>query len=71
MGDETDHDDHVELPNGIDAPSRARRPNLLNGLSEFPDRSTILLSIPPRDVCDRLIARFFADRNPLIAAPCK
>ena len=57
------------LSNGPFSPSiKACRPNLLNGLTELPDRSTIMSSLPSKDAADKLIAYFFENYNPALPA---
>ena len=61
----SEENDHVELTNGFLSTSlKSRRPNLLNGLTELPDRSTIMSSLPTKDAADRLVAYFFDNYNP-------
>ena len=65
----SEENDHVGLSNGPFSPSiKACRPNLLNGLTELPDRSTIMSSLPSKDAADKLIAYFFENYNPALPA---
>jgi hypothetical protein len=65
-----EENDHVELSNGFLPPSsiKARRPNLLNGLTELPDKSTVMSSLPSKEAADKLIASFFDNYNPALPA---
>ncbi|KAG0652489.1 Fusarisetin A cluster transcription factor fsa6 [Hyphodiscus hymeniophilus] len=65
----SEENDHVELSTGVLPPlSKTRRPNLLNGLTDLPDRATIISSLPSKDAADRLVAYFFDNYNPSIPA---
>ena len=66
----SEENDHVELSNGFlpFSSSKARRPNLLNGLTELPDRSMIMSSLPAKDAADKLVAYFFENYNPSLPA---
>jgi hypothetical protein len=62
----SEENDHVELSNGflpISSP-KTRRPGLLNGLAELPDRSTVMSSLPSKEAADELVAHFFDNYNP-------
>lgn len=47
------------------------RPSLLNGLVQPPDHATILGTLPTREECDKLVARFFDAYNPFIPTRCE
>lgn len=56
------------LPPEID---KSHRPGLLSGLTQPPDRSTILESLPSKQAADKLILQFFAAYNPATPTKCK
>jgi hypothetical protein len=64
----SEENDHVELTNGFLSSSKSCRPNLLNGLTALPDRSTIISSLPTKDAADKLAAYFFDNYNPSLPA---
>ncbi len=51
--------------------AKAHRLGLLTGLTQPPDRSTILASLPSKNAADKLVLRFFTTYNPAIPARCK
>ncbi|ESZ92627.1 putative C6 transcription factor [Sclerotinia borealis F-4128] len=61
-------DDHDQIDTTLPPATISHRPSLLGGLTEPPDRSTILSSLPTRLEADKLIDRFFASYNPSIPA---
>jgi hypothetical protein len=68
----SEENDKIELSNGSQSPvTKDHRPSLLAGLTQPPDRSTIFASLPSREACDKLVARFFDSYNPAIPARCK
>jgi hypothetical protein len=64
----SEDNDHMEHSTEFLPPSssKARRPDLLNGLTELPDRSTIMSSLPSKNAADKLVANFFDSYNPAI-----
>lgn len=70
----SEDNDKIELSDSAQRsfrPAKEHRPSLLAGLTAPPDRLTILQSLPPREVADRLILHFFDSYNPCIPARCK
>jgi hypothetical protein len=62
-----DNDQDLQLSDGfLPSPMTVRRPNLLNGLTDLPDRSVILSSVPSKDAADTLVAYFFDNYNPFL-----
>ena len=68
----SEENDKIEFTAGFQpAIAKAHRPGLLSGLTQPPDRSTILASLPSKDAADKLVIRFFNSYNPAIPARCK
>jgi len=65
----SEENDKIEYSSGVPhQPIKSYRASLLSGLSQPPDRPTIMSSLPPRASADNLIVRFFESYNPLIPA---
>jgi hypothetical protein len=68
----SEENDKIEFSTGSETPiTKDHRPSLLSGLTQPPDRSTIVASLPPREAADKLVARFFESYNPASPARCK
>jgi hypothetical protein len=68
----SEENDKIEFTTGFESLiTKAHRPSLLAGLTQPPDRSTIVASLPSRSAADKLIARFFDSYNPAIPARCE
>lgn len=69
----SEENDKIELSSGPQQSpvTRGHRPGLLAGLTQPPDRSTILASLPSREAADKLLIRFFESYNPAIPARCE
>ncbi|KAE9375537.1 hypothetical protein N431DRAFT_332569 [Stipitochalara longipes BDJ] len=65
----SEENDKIEFSTGSASPvTKDHRPSLLSGLTQPPDRSTIVGSLPSRETADRLVARFFESYNPATPA---
>jgi hypothetical protein len=69
----SEENDKIELSSGSHSPANNNdhRPSLLSGLTQPPDRSTIVASIPSREATDKLVTRFFQSYNPATPAKCE
>jgi hypothetical protein len=68
----SEENDKIEFSSGSQSPiTKDHRPSLLAGLTQPPDRSTIVASIPSREAADKLVTRFFESYNPATPARCK
>ena len=69
----SEENDHEGFPMGFLSISstRTRRPDLLNGPTDLPDRATIMSSLPYKNAAVRLVACFFDNYNPSIPAQGK
>ena len=68
----SEENDKIEFSNGSQSPiTKDYRPSLLSGLTQPPDRSTIVGSLPSREAADKLVARFFESYNPANPARCE
>ena len=57
-----DDDDLLEEYN-ISVPLKSRRPDLLLSVNSSITKGEILASMPPKDVADRLLSRFFSNMD--------
>ena len=68
----SEENDNIEFKDAFQpAIAKAYRLGLLSGLTQPPDRSTILASLPSNDAANKLVLRFFTSYNPAIPAKCK
>ncbi|KUJ18078.1 uncharacterized protein LY89DRAFT_781173 [Mollisia scopiformis] len=63
-----EENDKIEFTNGFEEPviTKPHRPGLFSGLTQPPDRATILATLPIREAADKLVVRFFDYYNPAI-----
>ncbi|KAH8687675.1 hypothetical protein BGZ60DRAFT_362754 [Tricladium varicosporioides] len=66
----SEENDRIEFLSGTSPvqDNKNHRPSLLSGLTQPPDRATILESLPSKEAVDRLVTRFFEAYNPSIPA---
>ncbi|KAF8854134.1 hypothetical protein BDZ45DRAFT_48299 [Acephala macrosclerotiorum] len=68
----SEENDRIEFASGLQEPEPAvatpHRPGLFSGLTQPPDRATILASLPTKEAADKLVLRFFDHYNPAIPA---
>ncbi|TVY40660.1 Fusarisetin A cluster transcription factor, partial [Lachnellula subtilissima] len=64
----SEENDKIEFSNGPVPTGKPFRPSLLSGLSQPPDRATIMESLPSREAADRLVSQFFKSYTPSIPA---
>jgi hypothetical protein len=68
----SEENDKIEFFSASQSPiTKYHRPSLLSGLTQPPDRSTIIASIPFREEADKLVTRFFQSYNPATPARCR
>jgi hypothetical protein len=68
----SEENDKIEFSSGSQSPiTKDHRPSLLSGLTQPPDRSTIVSSFPSREATDKLMTRFFQSYNPAAPARCE
>lgn len=67
----SEENDKIEFSNGPAPTERRFRPSLVSGLSQPPDRATIMESLPSRKAADKLVAHFFKSYTPSVPATCK
>jgi len=68
----SEENDKIEYSIGSQSPTtKDYRPSLLSGLTQPPDRSTIVGSLPSRETTDKLVARFFESYTPATPARCE
>jgi hypothetical protein len=69
----SEENDKIEFSNGFhtSVTGKPHRPGLLSGLTQPPERSVIMASIPSREEADKLVSRFFDSYNPAIPARCE
>jgi hypothetical protein len=68
----SEENDKIEFSSGSQSPiTKDHRPSLLSGLTQPPDRSTIVASLPSREEADKLVTRFFQSYNPATPARCE
>lgn len=68
-----EENDKIEFTNGFQEPiiAKPHRPGLLHGLTQPPDRATILASLTTREAVDKLMVRFFEYYVPTIPSRCE
>jgi hypothetical protein len=68
-----EENDKIEFTNGFQEPivAKPHRLGLLHGLTQPPDRTTILASLPAREAVDKLMVRFFEYYVPTIPSRCE
>ncbi|TVY14276.1 Equisetin cluster transcription factor eqxF [Lachnellula arida] len=64
----SEENDKIEFSNGPVPTRKPFRPSLVSGLSQPPDRATIMESLPSREAADRLVAHFFKSYTPSVPA---
>jgi hypothetical protein len=68
----SEENDKIKFSSGSQSPiTKDHRPSLLSGLTQPPDRSAIVASLPSREEADKLVTRFFQSYNPAIPARCE